>query len=234
MMLLSLSYLTLFLSGLVSVRGEAFPYERLDVNNKALLIVDHQIGLMNYVHDIENTRFYRSVIAHATLAELFDIPVVMTTSGETGPNGPLLQEIRDMYPDAPFILRKGEIDAWDHPDVRKVVEATHRKQMIIAGIATDVCTAFLALSLRAEGYSVWANVEASGTNTPLIQEVTNAQMRDAGVHLVGINALLGYLVKDFSNPVPGGVRIYDWIEQYLPEGLMTARLFTTASGNNTF
>ena len=44
-----------------------------------------------------------------------------------------------MYPDAPFIPRQGEINAWDHPDFRKAIEATGRKQMIVAGIATDVC-----------------------------------------------------------------------------------------------
>lgn len=44
-----------------------------------------------------------------------------------------------MYPDAPLIQRPGQIDAWDNPDFRKAVEATGRKQVVLAGIVTDVC-----------------------------------------------------------------------------------------------
>lgn len=43
-----------------------------------------------------------------------------------------------MHPNAPYIHRQGEVDAWDNPDVRKAVEATGRKQVILAGITTDV------------------------------------------------------------------------------------------------
>lgn len=56
-----------------------------------------------------------------------------------GPNGPLPKEILEMYPDAPLIKRNGEVNAWDNPDFRKAVEATGKKQLIIAGITTDVC-----------------------------------------------------------------------------------------------
>lgn len=44
-----------------------------------------------------------------------------------------------MYPDATIIARPGEINAWDNPEFRAAVEATGRKQVIIAGIATEVC-----------------------------------------------------------------------------------------------
>lgn len=57
-----------------------------------------------------------------------------------GPNGPLPKEILEMYPDAPLVKRQGEVDAWDNPDVRAAIEATGRKQIIIGGITTDVCT----------------------------------------------------------------------------------------------
>ena len=56
-----------------------------------------------------------------------------------GPNGPLPQEILDMYPDAPLIQRQGEVDAWDNADFRAAVKATNKSQVIMAGIVTDVC-----------------------------------------------------------------------------------------------
>lgn len=56
--------------------------------------------------------------------------------------------------------------AWDNPDFRAAVKATGKKQFIIAGIVTDVCTAFLALSLRSEGYvfSLSSSIVSSGTS----------------------------------------------------------------------
>jgi hypothetical protein len=44
-----------------------------------------------------------------------------------------------MHPSAPFIHRQGEVDAWDNPDFRAAVIATGKKQIILAGIVTDVC-----------------------------------------------------------------------------------------------
>jgi nicotinamidase-related amidase len=73
------------------------------------------------------------------MGKLFDIPMVMTTSFETGPNGSLPREFLETYPDAPLIARPGQIDAWDNADFRAAVKATGRKQMIVGGITTDVC-----------------------------------------------------------------------------------------------
>lgn len=49
-----------------------------------------------------------------------------------------MKEITDMYPDAPFIRRLGEVDAWDNPDFQAAVRATGKSQVIMAGITTDV------------------------------------------------------------------------------------------------
>lgn len=49
------------------------------------------------------------MIAHAALGQLFGIPVVITSSAERGPNGPVLKEIVDMFPDAPLVRRPGEV-----------------------------------------------------------------------------------------------------------------------------
>lgn len=100
-----------------------------------------------------------------------------------------------MYPDAPLIARQGEVDAWDNEAFRAAIKATGKSQVIVAGITTDVCTTFLALSLRAEGYSVWANVEASGTTTELIRDVSNDRMARAGVQLVSLFSIVCDLMR---------------------------------------
>ena len=74
-----------------------------------LLILDLQVGLYQLARDWDATLYRDNMLAHAELGKLFDIPVVMTTSAQTGPNGPLPKEILEMYPDAPLIQRQGEV-----------------------------------------------------------------------------------------------------------------------------
>jgi hypothetical protein len=119
-----------------------------------------------------------------------------------------------MHPTAPFIHRQGEVDAWDNPDFRAAVRATGKSQIILAGIVTEVCTSFLALSLRAEGYEVFANTDASGTFNDKLAADANRRMEGAGVHLMGMFGIVMDLMRGvfssflhsylpFSPPVPG-------------------------------
>ena len=71
------------------------------------------------------------MLALADLAKFFELPTILTTSFEQGPTGPLVPELKEMFPDAPYIARLGQINAWDNEDF---VKATGRKQIIIAGV----------------------------------------------------------------------------------------------------
>ncbi len=75
------------------------PYIRLDRDNAAVLLVDHQAGLMSLVRDIEPDRFKNNVLALADSAKYFNLPTILTTSFENGPNGPLMPELKEMFPD---------------------------------------------------------------------------------------------------------------------------------------
>jgi len=124
----------------------SFSYNRLDKDNAAVLLVDHQSGLCNCVQDFSPDNFKNNVLALTDAAKYFDLPTILTTSFEDGPNGPLVPEIKEAMPDAPYIARPGQINAWDNEDFVNAVKATGKKQLIIAGVVTEVCVAFPALS----------------------------------------------------------------------------------------
>ncbi|MCJ1292290.1 hypothetical protein MMC34_003840 [Xylographa carneopallida] len=208
------------------------PFDRLNKNDSLLVVLDLQIGLYDLVRDFDPTVYRNNILAHAAIGKLFDLPVVMTTSAQQGPNGPLPKEILEMYPDAPLILRQGEVDAWDNPDFRAAVQAANKSQIILAGIVTDVCTTFAALSLRAEGYSVWANVEASGTTTPLVAATANQRMLHAGVSLVSLFSILCDLMRDWRD-TPGSAQVLPWLDRYFPVYGFVARGHGAAIENGT-
>jgi nicotinamidase-related amidase len=89
------------------------------------------------------------------------------------------------------------VNAWDNAEFRAAVEATGKKQIILGGIVTEVCTAFLALSLREAGYDVWANTDASGTFTDKLAADANRRMEQAGVHLMGMFGMTMDLMRDW-------------------------------------
>jgi hypothetical protein len=103
------------------------------------VVLDLQEGLFQLSRDSDAVAFRQAMYAHAGIGQLFDLPVVLSSSSDTGPNGPLPQEFLDMYPTAPFIRRQGEVNAWDNPDFRAAVIAANKTQIIIGGITTEVC-----------------------------------------------------------------------------------------------
>src|SRR5512145_751927 len=145
-------------------------YTRLSKDDAALLLVDHQAGLISLVQDFPPSEFKNNVLAVAACGKYFKLPTILTTSFENGPNGPLVPELKEMFPNAPYIARPGNINAWDNEDFVKAVKKTGRKQLIIAGVVTEVCVAFPALSALEEGFDVFVVTDASGTFTPETRE----------------------------------------------------------------
>jgi len=182
--------------------------------------------------DHHPTTFRNNILAHAALGKIFNLPTVMTTSAELGPNGILPKEITQLHPNAPLIKRNGEVNAWDNADFKAAVKATGKRQVIIAGITTDVCTAFLALSLAEEGYQVFANADASGTFDVRTANDANDRMRAAGVQVLSMFAIACELMRDWRN-TPGAKEMLPYFDTYLPEYGYLARAHDTAVKQGT-
>ena len=148
-------------------------------------MVDHQAGLLSLVRDIDPDKFKNNVLALAAAAKYFNLPTILTTSFEDGPNGPLIPELVEMFPDAPYIARPGQINAWDNEDFVQAVKATGKKQLIIAGVVTEVCVAFPALSALEEEFDVFVITDASGTFNPITRDAAWDRMSQAGVMVWG-------------------------------------------------
>ena len=179
------------------------PYVRLDKDNAAVLLVDQQTGLLSLVRDIDPDKFKNNVLALAEAAQYFNLPTILTTSFEQGPNGPLVPELKEMFPDAPYIARPGQINAWDNEDFVKAVKATGKKQLIIAGVVTEVCVAFPALSALEEDFEVFVITDASGTFNHLTRDAAWDRMSNAGAQLMTWFGMACELHRDWRNDIEG-------------------------------
>lgn len=170
----------------------------IDPDDAVLLLIDHQSGLFQTVGDMPMPELRARAAALARMATLARLPVITTASVPQGPNGPLIPEIHENAPHARYVARKGEINAWDNPDFVAAVQATGRKTLIIAGTITSVCMAFPALSAVAEGYKVFAVIDASGTYSKIAQEITLARVVQAGVVPMDTAAVASELQKTWN------------------------------------
>lgn len=178
--------------------------ERFTPDNCVFAFIDHQTGLTNLVHNAPPVEFKSIVIALAKTAKLHKVPAVITTSAEAGPNGPFLPEVLQLLPDAPVIPRPGQINAWDNVDFVEAIRKTGKKKIVMAGITTDVCVTFAALSALDAGYEVYVVVDASGSQNPDVQNAAIMRMSQAGATIGTWFAISCELLSDWRNPAGAG------------------------------
>src|SRR6266446_10127232 len=82
--------------------------------NSALVLIDHQVGTMQLIKNIDVAQARRMSLALAKTARILGIPTVLTSSQEDRVQGPLLHELKDILPDAleKRIKSEGIVNAW--------------------------------------------------------------------------------------------------------------------------
>ena len=176
---------------------------RFTADTAALLLIDHQVGTMQLIKNIDSKLAGKQAIALAKMAKILNMPTVITSSQEDHAQGPIMPEIAEILPKAHAarIKRPGVVNAWAYPDFHKAVLATGRKNLIMAGVTTDVCLIFPSIDAALEGFAVQAVMDASGSPSDLSEEFSRQRMHDAGVVLTATNTLMAEIAQDWSTPV---------------------------------
>lgn len=172
----------------------------IDPADAVMLLIDHQSGLFQLVKDIDMLTLRHNVTALAKVSRLARIPTFTTASVPDGPNGPLIPEIHQSNPDAVYIPRTGQINAWDNPKWVEAIQKTGRKTLLVAGTLTSVCMAFPTLSALTAGYKVFTVIDASGNWHPMATEITLARVVQAGAMPIDTYAVLAELMSTWNRP----------------------------------
>ncbi|WP_240915859.1 isochorismatase family protein [Pseudoalteromonas sp. Z1A2] len=170
----------------------------LTIDNAVLAMIDHQTGLLVSCRDQDPHLMTQNIKGLCSLAKTVGMPSIITASMPDGPNGPIMTEITDILGDD-IIERAGEINAWKSPEFKQAIKATGRKKIIMAGIVTDVCLLFPAISAVAEGYDVYAVVDASGTWNKAVTDAAMHRMTQAGVKVVTWASVLAEVMDDWRS-----------------------------------
>ncbi len=171
-------------------------------SNAALILIDHQVETMQLIKNLDVEQVERRTIGLAKMAKILGMPAVLTTLGEDQMRGPLIPGLEAILPEAcaARIKRQGTINAWTDVRFKQAVEATGRKNLVMAGVTTDIALFFPCLDAVADGYRVQAVMDASGSSSELSEELARLRMRDVGVVLTSVNTLIAELAQDWSTP----------------------------------
>ena len=172
----------------------------MNVDDTALLLLDHQSGLFQTVKDITVAELRANVMALSRIATLLKLPVIKTASVPDGPNGPVMPEIAELAPHAVYVPRHGEVNAWDNDLFVKAVRDTGKKTLIMAGVWTSVCVMFPALDAKAAGFNVYAVVDASGDPSEMTSRTTLARFAQAEIVPTSTNAVICELHRTWNRP----------------------------------
>jgi nicotinamidase-related amidase len=186
--------------------------EPLTQNNAALVLVDHQVGLITGIRDYSVAELKHNVVGLARAAKALGLPIVTTTTSADSLWGPAFPELVAALPGQVFIDRT-TVNAWDDQRVAAAIEATGRKKLIFAGVSLEVCAAFPARRAVREGYEAYVAVDASGTFSPTKRETGILRLLQSGVVVADSSSLMVEILGDNGLPVAGevyGALDMDW------------------------
>jgi nicotinamidase-related amidase len=171
-------------------------------DNSAIVLIDHQVGTLQFVHTMSPDESLRNAVMLAKAAKAYGMPVVLTTSQEDHIQGPTAPALQQALPEAynNRVKRAGIVNAWADPNFSAAVRATGRKKLVMAAVTTDICLIFPAISAVQEGFDVLAVLDASGSSYEVQETLARQRMEHAGVALTTTNTAIAELVQDWSTP----------------------------------
>ncbi|TDS12280.1 isochorismatase family protein [Sphingobacterium paludis] len=170
--------------------------------NAAMLLIDHQVGTMAWTHSHDINLVKQNTIKLAKIAKALNLPVILTSSMEDHAQGPLIDELKEILPEAyeARVKRPGIVNAMHHQGFNNAVKAVGRKKLFVAGITTEICVTFPVLQMLDEGYDVQVSADASASYTQYGDNLALERMRQAGAVITTVDQIISELAIDWTSP----------------------------------
>jgi nicotinamidase-related amidase len=168
----------------------------LTPENSILVLIDHQPFQFANLNSHEPTMVINAVTGISKAAKIFNVPTILTTVVEER-GGLLIKQIQDVFPEQKPINRTF-INTWQDRAVTDVVAASGRKQLIIAGLWTEVCVAMPAIQAAGEGYDVFVITDASGSVSKEAHDMAIRRMVQHGITPINWIAVASEWQRDWA------------------------------------
>lgn len=144
-----------------------------------VVLIDHQPFQFANLNSHEPTMIINAVAGLSKAAKIFNVPTILTTVIEER-GGLIIKQIQEVFPEQKPINRT-LINTWQDPNVTDIVAKSGRKQLIIAGLWTEVCVAMPAIQAAGEGYDVFVVTDACGGASAEAHDMAVRRMVQHGI-----------------------------------------------------
>lgn len=168
----------------------------LRAEDSVLVLIDHQPYQLANLNSHEPQMVVNNTAGLAKAAKAFGVPTILTTV-IAARGGVLFPQVTDVFPGQEVIDRT-LINTWEDPKVVDAVKKTGRKQLIIAGLWTEVCVAMPAIQALGEGWDVTVVTDASGGVSVEAHEVAIKRMIAAGANMMTWLAVAAEWQRDWA------------------------------------
>ena len=151
----------------------------ITADNSAVVFIDHQPQMTFGVANIDRHQLINNVVMLAKGAKEFGVPVVLTAVETESFSGYIWPQLMDVFPGKQPIERTS-MNSWDSPKFREAVKAANKKNIIMAGLWTEVCIAWPALHMLAEGYNIFIVEDACGATSRAAHKAAMKRCVQAG------------------------------------------------------
>ncbi|WP_052732974.1 isochorismatase family protein [Hymenobacter terrenus] len=183
-------------------------FGKITPQNTAVLLIDYQTNLLLGCQSMEQKKLINNVLALGTIAKMYNLPVVITTTGgaEKGPAGPTLPALTAMFPDVKQHDRQLFYNSMSDPAFNAAVKATGRKKLIVGGITTDLCVVFPVITAIQQGYDVYVVGDACASWDEQINTLAMTRIVQAGGIPVNVQALVAELQNNLAETDPAAAK----------------------------
>lgn len=162
----------------------------------ACLVIDVQKKLIPVMYESEE--LLKQIHLLTFMCKELRIPFVVTEQYPKG-LGETYDSVKELMGDVAPIA-KTAFSAFDVPEVCSAFTQNPPKHLIVCGVEAHVCVRLSVLDALARGYEVTVIADAVASRRPEHLHYALADMRDAGAHILPLEALIFALLKDSKHP----------------------------------
>ena len=164
----------------------------LTLDNTALVVIDVQGKLAQLMDQKEALFGNLQKLIKGT--QVLELPIIWN---EQLPEklGPTTPEIAELLAHSTQPIRKSSFSCCGNPPFMMALQATNRKQVLLAGIETHVCVYQTCLDLLDLGYEVQVVADAVSSRTAENRQIGLSRMQAAGASLTSTETALFELLR---------------------------------------
>ena len=170
----------------------------ITADNAAVVFIDHQPQMTFGVANIDRQQLVNNVVMLAKGAKEFNVPSILTAVETESFSGYIWPQLMDVFPDQQPIERTS-MNSWDDAAFREAVKSTGKKNIIIAGLWTEVCVTWPTLNMINEGYNIYIVEDACGATSQLAHDASIRRCVQAGAVPMTTIATVLEFQRDWAN-----------------------------------